>query len=497
MNICAQFLDARLEEGAGDRIAIRTDERTWTVAALAEASSRWAGLLRRHGVTPGHRVLVALGDGSPLVAALFGTLRLGGVAVLANPALSDPGLVALAADLGARVIVVGQDRPGLTGTVPGVTVVGVGSPELDAELATAQAVDGCHPAAAVDDALWQLSSGTTGQPKAVRHTHGGILASVSAYGTGVLGLGPEDVTIAAPKLLFGYAAGTNLLFPLAAGGSAVLFPERSTAEALVQRIRRHAATVLVTTPAMVRQMVHHPTLTRADVGSLRLATSAGEALPRRLYERWMARFGVELLDGLGMTETCHIFISNRPGAVSPGTLGRVLPGYEVRLCDHEGAAVADGEAGELWVRGPSLAAGYWARPDAQPRVFRDGWCVSGDLVRRNADGTYTHVGRVDDLLKVNGKWVAPGVVEACLLEHPAVRDVAVAGVRDADGLVRPHAFVVSEKDGSPASAAELQAFARARLEPHAYPRVVVFLDELPRTAQGKLDRVMLSAPRRP
>lgn len=496
MNICAQFLDARLAEGAGDRIAIRTDERAWSAAALVEASSRWAGLLRRDGVTPGSRVLIALGDGAPLVAALFGALRLGGVAVIANPVLSDAALAALAVDLEARVVVAGQDRPALAEMGPGVAVLRAGSPDFEASLADAPCVAGCHPSALGDDALWQLSSGTTGRPKAVRHTHGGILASQRAYGAGVLGLRPEDVTIAAPKLLFGYAAGTNLLFPLAAGGSTVLFPERSTAESLVERIRRHSATVLVTTPAMVRQMVHHPTLTRADLGSLRLATSAGEALPGPLYERWMARFGVELLDGLGMTETCHIFISNRPGAVTPGTLGAVLPGYEVRLCDGAGIAVPAGEPGELWVRGPSVAAGYWARPDEQRRVFREGWCVSGDLVRRNPDGTFTHVGRVDDLLKVNGKWVVPGLVEACLLGHPSVLEAAVAGVVDADGLVRPHAFVVAE-GGSPALAAELQAYSMARLEPHAHPRAVVFLDQLPRTAQGKVDRAALSAPRCP
>jgi len=493
MNICAAFLDAHLAAGAGHRPAVRADDGDRTFAEVADASGRWASILAGDDVRPGQRVVLVLPDGPALVAAFFGVLRAGAVAVLAPADLPATAIAALMDDVGASAAIVPEDRTrGLVWPARGgPRVYPAGESALQARLAAAPGMVAPCPSGSGDDAVWQLSSGTTGRPKAVMHTHGAFRASAAAYGTGVLALQPNDVTIAAPKLPFGYATGANLLFPFAAGASCVLFPERSTAEALAARIHRHRATVLVTTPAMVRQMVTHPTLDRGELASLRLATSAGEALPRGLHERWMDRFGVELLDGLGMTETCHIFLSNRSGDVTPGTLGRVLPGYEVRLRDGAGHDVPEGHDGALWVRGPSRARGYWQRPEETARAFHGDWCVSGDLLCRNPDGTYTYRGRVDDLLKVNGQWVVPGAVEACLLEFPGVHEAVVVGVADADGLIRPQAYVVAE-GGGPELAARLQAFTRARLAPHAFPRAVVFLDALPRTAQGKLDRAALS-----
>jgi acyl-coenzyme A synthetase/AMP-(fatty) acid ligase len=233
--------------------------------------------------------------------------------------------------------------------------------------------------------------------------------------------------------------------------------------------------------------VSHPEAARQDFSGIRLATSAGEALPVELYERWKQAFGVELLDGLGTAEMWHIFISNQPGRVKPGTLGTVVPGFTVKVCDDEGRELPDGEVGMLWVRGNSRALGYWQQMDKTQAAFRDEWYVSGDLIRRDSDGYFTHCGRADELLKVGGKWLAPQEVEGCLLQHPLVKEVAVVGIVDANGLTKPHAFVVAS-ELRPGLAEELQAFARARLEPYKAPREVRFLDALPRTHLGKVDR---------
>ncbi|MFP5379451.1 MAG: AMP-binding protein, partial [Vicinamibacteria bacterium] len=249
--------------------------------------------------------------------------------------------------------------------------------------------------------------------------------------------------------------------------------------------------VLINVPKLIAEMVEHPDAVNADVSSLRCATSAGEALPPALYDRWMATFGVPLLDGLGTAEMWHIFLTNRPGDVVPGTLGRVVPGFEVRLCDAEGAEVPDGEVGTLWVKGDSRAIAYWQRMDDTMQAFRGEWYVSGDMLRRNADGTYVYCGRADDMLKVSGKWLSPGELENCLLQHDAVTEVVVVGVRNAEGLVKPVAFVVSPAP-SDALGTELQAFAKSRLEPYKYPREVRFLDALPRTHLGKVNRHALA-----
>ncbi len=335
-----------------------------------------------------------------------------------------------------------------------------------------------------DAAIWLFSGGTTGRPKGVVQTHRSFANTTALYGHGVLGVRADDVTISVPKLFFGYATGANLFFPFSAGASSVLFPERCTPETLFAEIARHRPTILINVPTMIQQMVSHPEASSQDLSSLRLATSAGEALPAELHDRWMRTFGVELLDGLGTAEMWHIFISNQPGACVPGTLGRVVPGFEVKLCDAEGNEVDEGEAGALWVKGESRAIAYWQQMDDTAHAFRGEWYVSGDMLRRNPDETFTYCGRSDDMLKVSGKWVAPGELENCLLTHPAVREVAVVGVKTADGLTKPCAFVVTAAP-SPALAAELQTYAQSRLERYKYPREVIFLDDAAADAPGQ------------
>jgi benzoate-CoA ligase family protein len=496
LNLAAHLLDARIAEGHGNRPAIRTAGGVCSYLQLQRLSARYANILAADDVRPEERVIVSLPDGPDFAAALFGILRCGSVVVMVNPD-APPALTryffeysrATAAFVSSsRVAVFAEACAGLPRT-PRLYTVGSNefSTRLDAQPDEFAPFDSHRD----DAAIWLFSGGTTGRPKGVVQTHRSFVNTTELYGQGVLGMRADDVTIAVPKLFFGYATGANLFFPFSVGASSVLFPEHCTPEALFGEIARHRPTILVNVPSMIQQMVAHPDARAQDLSSLRLTTSAGEALPAELHQRWMQTFGVELLDGLGTAEMWHIFISNRPGEVVPGTLGRVVPGFEVKLCDAEGRTVPDGEAGALWVKGESRAIGYWQQMDDTTGAFRGEWYVSGDMLCRNADGTFRYCGRSDDMLKVSGKWVAPGELENCLMTHPAVREVAVVGVRNADGLVKPCAFVAAAAP-SPELASELQEFVRARLEPYKYPRQVIFMDELPRTHLGKVDRGALA-----
>ena len=487
LNLYTHVLENRLREGRGGNPAVRTDGETRTYRALDARACSWAARLQAEGVLPGQRVLIALPDGVELVAAFLGALRLGAVAALASPFLPEGQLRGLADYVGASAAVVPASRV--------VECAGAGTGlhpiTVDSMQAATSGIPPVHPAAPGDDAVWQFTSGSGGEPKAVRHSHEAFIRAAEAYGQGILRLDPDDVTVAAPKLHFGYAMGANLLFPFSVGASVVLFEERTTAAVLASQVRRHQTTVLVTTPAMVRQMTGGDPGIKDALATLRVATSAGEALPATLHQRWRERTGVELVDGLGMTEMCHIVVSNQIGEAAPGSLGQPVPGYDVRLCDADGQDVPDGEPGELWVRGPSRALGYWQRPEDEARVFRGDWCVPGDMLQLHEDGRYEFCGRTDDMLKVNGQWVAPRAVEECLLQHPQVRDAAVVGVKDDDGLVRPHAVVVADRPSGELTG-ELQALVREQLAPHCHPRRVTFVDALPRTPQGKRDRAALA-----
>lgn len=496
LNIARHFLDDRVEEGRGGRVALRTDSGALTYDDVRVLSNRFGNALVDAGVQPEERVIVSMPDGPDYVGALFGILKAGAVVVMVNPDLEPEGIEALCAYTGARAAVVGgaaadgfREVPSGAGTVvldvddARVTeAIAASSPELDP-----------FPAHRDDAAIWLFSGGTTGRPKAVVQSHASYANTTELYGKGVLEVSEDDITVSVPKLYFGYALGSNLFFPFSVGGSAVLFAERCTADALFERIARHRPTVLVNVPTMINRMVSHPTASEQDLSCLRLATSAGEALPPELHRRWREAFGVELLDGLGTAEMWHIFLSNRPGDVRPGTLGRAVPGFDVELRDDAGAPVPDGEPGRLWVRGDSRATCYWQEPEKSRQAFRGEWYVSGDMLRRDQDGYFVYCGRADDMLKVSGKWLSPGELEDCLLRHEAVKEVAVVGVPDARGLVKPVAFVVlAGGGGSESLGSDLQEFARRHLQPYKYPREVRFLKDLPRTHLGKVDRGLLS-----
>jgi benzoate-CoA ligase family protein len=495
-NIADHFLDARVREGNGARPALLTDERSLSYRDVQALANRFGHVLREAGVEPEQRVVIALPDGPEFVGALFGALKIGAVVVMVNPEHKLDAIEHLFGYSRATVALAHRDNADrfLAAARAGSALKQLliaGERALEEAVAGAATELESFPTHRDDPAIWLFSGGTTGHPKAVVQTHRSFANSTERYAKQALAYRATDVTLSVPKLFFGYATGSNLLFPFAVGGSAVLFPERCTADVLFEKIARHRPTILVNVPTMINQMVSHPEAGRQDLSCLRLCTSAGEALPVELHRRWIETFGVELLDGLGTAEMWHIFLTNRPGRAKPGSVGTPVEGFEVKVCDEEGRELPDGDVGLLWVRGDSRAIGYWQQMDATLRVFRGEWVVTGDLVRRDPDGTFTHCGRADDMLKVSGKWLSPQEVESCLLQHPAVRDAAVVGIADERGLVKPHAFVVPNGSAADAEAnlrEDLRAFVRERLEPYKHPREVVFLDALPRTHLGKVDR---------
>ncbi|MDY7094470.1 MAG: benzoate-CoA ligase family protein [Acidobacteriota bacterium] len=501
LNIADYFLDARIREGHGDAPAVVMDTGRWTYGQVQELANRYGQLLLDAGVQPEQRVIIALPDGIEYVAALFGILKIGAVVVMVNPELSADALeYFLGYTRAVAAFVHGDNRPAFEQarkaeeeTAQGCflrTLLTIGTREHDAAVAAVSGDLQTFPSHRDDPAIWLFSGGTTGKPKAVVQPHASFANTTRCYAEQVLQYRPGDLTLSVPKLFFGYATGSNLLFPFAAGAATLLFPERCTAERLYELIAKHRPTLLINVPTMVRKLLEHPVVEEQDLSCLRLATSAGEALPVALHERWNDVFGVELLDGLGTAEMWHVFLSNRPGAVRPGTLGQAVPGFELKVCDDDGTELPAGETGALWVRGDSLAVGYWQRQQRTRRAFRGEWYVTGDMVEQDEDGYFTYRGRGDDLLKVSGKWLATREVEECLAQHGSVEEAAVVGVQDENGLTVPHAFIVVAEGATAGDAlvCELQDCVKENLEPYKYPRRVSFLDTLPRTHLGKIDR---------
>lgn len=482
------FLRARLEEGAGDRVALRLDDRVATYAEVDRLASVYAKKLIEAGVVAGDRVLIVLPDGVDFVASLFAIFRIGAVVVMLNPDLSEEAMGAIVdRSRAAASVVHNQYRDHYEASVsawePGLVEVDDAAPVPDQDVDT-------YPTGPEDPAIWLFSGGTTGEPKAVVQTHRSLVNTTRLYGQAALGLQPDDITMSVPKLYFGYATGSNLLFPFSVGASSVLFEAHPTPEVLFRHIEMHRPTVLVNVPSAINQMVSHPDAEDQDLSTLRFATSAGEALPETLYHRWKDIFGVELLDGLGTAEMWHIFITNTLDDVKPGTLGRVVPGFEIKACDEDGDEVAPGEVGRLWVAGDSLGLGYWEQPELTEEAFRGDWFVGGDLVSIDEGGYVTHRGRADDAIKVKGKWFRPQEVESALLDHEAVKECAVVAVTDETGLAKPVAFVVRSAE---VGEQDLIDWVLARLEAYKHPRRVYFVEDLPQTHLGKVDRSALKS----
>lgn len=493
-NAAEWFVGRHAAEGRERRLAIVTDEGETTYGKLDLLVRRFAGALEAAGIHRGDRVALILPDIPLLSAAFWGAIAAGAVAAPLNTLLKPEKLRAILEDCDPRVLLFDP------AVIDGPAIANDGCAVWD-RMEAGRRLEASGPipryARTHRDGIAFLlySSGTTGEPKGVVHLQHDMWVCSRTYGESVLATRPEDRCFSVAKLFFAYGLGNAQYFPYDAGASCVLYPGRPTPEAVFDQIRRHRPTIFFGVPTAYAQML--AAMERgvpADFSSVRACASAGEALPAALFERWRERTGLEIYDGIGSTEACHMFLSNRPGAVRAGSSGKPVPGYGLRIVDESGADVRQEEVGDLLVRGDSTMAFYWNKHEATKRTLRGEWISTGDKYRRDADGFFWHAGRSDDMLKVGGLWVSPVEVEAALIAHPSVLECAVVGQEDADGLVKPHAFVAArpgaQTSGLPAA---LRAFAKERLEPYKCPRWVTLLPELPKTATGKIQRFLLRA----
>ncbi len=477
-----------------------------TYGALAEQAQRFANALRAQGFAPESRIMLAMLDTPEWPVAFLGCILAGVVPVAANTLLTRPEFEFMLRDSRAQGLVVSQAllpvfQPLLESisTLRTVWLAGNGSDGSSSYPALAQVIRDASPATNIantcsDEAcFWLYSSGSTGTPKGTVHLHSHLMPTAELYGRAVLGIQASDVVYSAAKLFFAYGLGNALTFPMSVGATTVLLPARPTPGAVFDVLQKYQPTIFYGVPTLYAALLADPARPARSALNLRICTSAGEALPAEIGRKWRADYGCDILDGIGSTEMLHIFLSNRPGQVRYGTTGQVVPGYEVRIVGDDGHACADGEIGELQIKGPSAALMYWNNRAKTKATFVGEWTRSGDKYTRDADGYYTYGGRSDDMLKVGGIYVSPFEVEASLMTHPAVLEVAVIGVPDADQLVKPKACVVL-KPGHAATADELKAHVKEQLAPYKYPRWITFMDELPKTATGKIQRFKLRQP---
>jgi benzoate-CoA ligase family protein len=494
---------------------------------VAEKSRRAAQALADAGVRRGERVLIVLPDMPTFAYAFFGTLLRGAVVAMGNPEAPASQIeylvrytratcvitvpkVASALEKSAfpellRVFVACDAATTEDPEAPsGATETGL-LREFCAALAKADPHAELPSLHRDEPCIWLFTSGSTGEPKANIHTHRDFMYNTEVYAKGTVGYQAGDVTVSVPRLFFGYATGTNLMFPFAVGAAAGLFSERPTPESISLAIKRYRATVVTNVPTMLGKLLEHDEALREaggpglDFSFVRFSLSAGEALPEPLLRRWQARFHSDVYDGIGSAEMFHIYASNRPGDIKPGSLGKVVSGYELRILpeDAEGAGAAPcavGEIGVLWVRGDSVSQGYFLDRDKSFRTFHGHWCRTGDLFRIDEEGYLYFAGRADELLKVGGQWVAPVEVEECLMRHAAVALAAVIGIEH-DGLTKTKAFVELRAGVAPSAelATQLQDFVRGTIAKYKYPRLVEFVAELPKNDRGKVDKKALRA----
>ncbi len=489
-NAAEWFVGRHVREGRGGRTAIVTDDASLSYAELDDAVRRFASALRRAGVHQGDRVALILPDSPLLCIGFWGAIAAGAVAVPMNTLLTSGDHAKILVDCEARLLVV--DAAHEAEPHEGLTVWSAA--DARRHVAECEAASAYAPTHRDGFAFFLYSSGTTGEPKGVVHLQHDMWICCETYGKSVLGITESDRCFSVAKLFFAYGLGNAQYFPFHVGASAVLFAGRPTPEAVFEQVRRHRPTLFFGVPTAYANMLAQADAgAPVDMGSVRLCASAGEALPAPIFERWKARTGLEILDGIGSTEMTHIVLSNRAGACRPGSTGKRVAGYDLRLVDETGADVPTGELGDLLVRGDSTMAMYWNKHEATKSTLRGDWIRTGDKYYEDADGYFFHGGRSDDMLKVGGIWVSPVEVEGVLVAHPAVLECAVVGERDTDGLVKACAYVTLRAGAGPASAveAELKAFARERLAPYKSPRRVVIVHELPKTATGKIQRFLL------
>jgi 4-hydroxybenzoate-CoA ligase len=510
-NAVNDFIDANVARGLGNKVAFVDPDRSLTYGELQASTVRFAHALRELGVEHEHRVALLLNDTVDYPVAFWGTIRAGAVAIPLNTYLNVPQYTYILADCRATALVVAaplaqtiwpviDKLPRLkTVIVAGATndMTGFHGGRLysfDGLIAGADATPFTADTLSDEVAFWMYTSGSTGDPKGVRHVHSSLMATAKLFGQGILGIREDDLVHSASKLFFSYGLGNAMSFPLSVGATAALWPHRPSPEGVFEIMRRHRPTIFYGVPSLYTALLsHHEICKGAGSDRLRICVSAGEAMPAHIGERWRDTVGVDVLDGLGSTEMLNTFLSNRPGDIRYGSTGKPVPGYEMRIVDEHGHEVGADEVGELIVRGPSAGEGYWNQREKSRRTFAGEWTHTGDKYRRDADGYYYYCGRTDDMFKVSGMWVSPFDVEAALVSHEAVLEAAVIGKEDADGLIKPKAFIVLRNGYRPDDGLleTLKVHVKDKAGPWKFPRWIELRTSLPRTATGKIQRFKL------
>lgn len=505
-NAAHDLIERNLLAGRAQKVAYIDDARTLTFGELAQRVDRFGQALLDLGLRPEERVLLCQSDTIDFPVAFLGCIKAGIVPIAVNTLLKTGDYEFMLRDSRARGLIVSEAllphfEP-LLDAIPTLHhVIVSGTAKNPSHIAFEGLTN--HPQAlrtpaatmADDMCFWLYSSGSTGTPKGTVHAHASLIYTSELYARPVLGIQETDVVFSAAKLFFAYGLGNALTFPLAAGATAVLMAERPTPAAVFKRLTQHRPTIFFGVPTLYAGMLAATDLPAREAVNLRRCVSAGEALPADIGKRWRSHFGIDILDGIGSTEMLHIFLSNRPGEVNYGTTGKPVPGYDVRLIDDEGRTVAAGETGELQIAGPTSALLYWNNRERSRQTFQGQWTRSGDKYALDDNGYYVYAGRSDDMLKVSGMYVSPIEVESALITHAAVLEAAVIGKEDDERLIKPMAFVVLRASQSPSKelAEALKQHVKSRLAPFKYPRWIEFVDELPKTATGKIQRFKLRA----
>jgi benzoate-CoA ligase len=516
-NMSDYFLYHNVDEGRENKVCLYFEDRQWTYGDVVSLSNQTGNVLRDLGLDIEERILIVLPDCPEFVWTWFGAARIGAVITMVNPMLPPSDYQYYLEYTRARVAVIHHSMASTfveamkdSRFLRAVLVVGDTNLRQTDSLSYEEtpskskwamfeelvsSASGECPRADTrrdDIAIWLFTSGSTGHPKGAVHLQHDLPYNTEVFAKATMGVSAADLTVSVPKLFFGYATGTNLLFPFAAGGATALFAERSTPEKMFEVIKLFKPTILTTVPTMINSMLNVSNGSAEDLQSLRFCYSAGEALPVELYERWIKTFGVEICDGIGSAEMFHIYITNRPGNVKAGSLGRIVEGYEAIIVDGDGSEVGVGEMGTLKIKGDSAALCYWQAHDKSKETFAGDWCTTGDQFHVDQEGYYWYHGRTDDMLKVSGIYVAPAEIENCLLQHEAVLECAVVG-HEVDGLTKPKAFVVA-REGYVADeelAEKIKLFVKTKIAAYKYPRWIEFIESIPKNDRGKTDRKKL------
>ncbi len=497
-NVAVPFIDRHVAEGCGGKAAIRTTGETVTYAQLAQRVDATGRAMLARGLKPGDRVLMVVKDCPAFFHLFWGAIKAGVVPVPLNTLLRAADYAYMIDDSGCRLVAY---SPEFAAEVePALAQLGAKAPPAlkvtdDASIGADAAGPALapHPAKPTDDCFWLYSSGSTGRPKGAVHRQRDMVVTSELYGVRTLGVTEADICYSAAKLFFAYGQGNAMTFPLWVGGTAVLDPARPTPDSTFANIEAFRPTLYFGVPTLYAAQLAALETRKVDFSSVRACVSAGEALPSDIFRRWQDKTGTVILDGIGSTEMLHIFLGNRLGDYRPGTSGRAVPGYIAEIRDPDGNTVKPGDSGRLWMKGDSAAAYYWNKPEKTAETMVGGWLDTGDTYRQDEDGYFIYEGRSDDMLKVGGIWCSPVEIEGCLIGHPAVLESAVVGRADADGLVKPQAFIVL-KPGHDAGAKltdALMAHCKRTLAPYKYPRWVEYVGELPKTATGKIQRFKL------